>query len=434
MQTLYKVEGSQFRIEILETPKMQEFIETHADALNSGFQQVKMSDAMRQRLQRSNYIFSGFKTFHELNEATHALIDENGNRKPFEQFLKDVQKIDQTYNRNYLRAEYNFCQASADMAAKWEGFMQDGDRYNLQYRTQRDKKVRPEHAALDRVTLPMSDPFWEEFYPPNGWNCRCTVVQVRKSKYPVTPHDEAMALGEEATGKDTKGIFHFNPGIEQKTFPDYNPYTIRECRNCDVAQGKFAWRPNRQFCRACVLIQQCYQEKEKENVMHKPSIEEKRAIYAKPLEEQFTQVYQTKEGFTVSRHLLKDVGAMDYERVLNAAAIYAKEGNVLMMPEIHKSEMQIRTLMGLPEKSNPDLKVVDTFIDVKSPFSVDNIVKNATKSSRQGAIACITDDHCIINVESLEYWGNLILRDSNYLQREVHFIVDGILYKCKGRN
>ena len=267
MKTLYKEQGSQFRIELLETPKMQEFIETHADALNSGFQQVKMSDAMRQRLQRSNYIFSGMKTFHELNEAFPSLIDENGNRKPFEQFLNDVQKIDRTYNQNYLRAEYNFCQASADMAAKWEGFMQDGDRYNLQYRTQRDKKVRPEHAALDRVTLPMSDPFWQEYYPPNGWNCRCTVVQVRKSKYPETPHDEAMALGEEATGKDTKGIFHFNPGIEQKTFPDYNPYTIRRCRDCDIAKGNGSdsplslsrpFVPENELCAACKLIRECY--------------------------------------------------------------------------------------------------------------------------------------------------------------------------------
>ena len=271
MKTLYKEQGSQFRIELLETPKMQEFIETHADALNSGFQQVKMSDAMRQRLQRSNYIFSGMKTFHELNEAFPSLIDENGNRKPFEQFLNDVQRIDRTYNQNYLRAEYNFCQASADMAAKWEGFMQDGDRYNLQYRTQRDKKVRPEHAALDRVTLPMSDPFWQEYYPPNGWNCRCTVVQVRKSKYPVTPHDEAMALGEEATGKDTKGIFHFNPGIEQKTFPDYNPYTIRRCRDCDIAKGNGAgsplslsrpFIPENELCQACRLLHQTRQEEQ----------------------------------------------------------------------------------------------------------------------------------------------------------------------------
>lgn len=258
MKALYKTEGSQFRIEIIESPKVQEFISTHSDALNSAFQQVKMSDTMRQRLQRSNYIFSGMKTFHELNEAFPALIDENGSRKPFEQFLNDVRKIDNTYNKNYLRAEYNFCQASADMAAKWEGFMQDGDRYNLQYRTQRDNKVRPEHAALDRVTLPMSDPFWQEYYPPNGWNCRCTVVQVRKSKFPETPHEEAMSLGEEATSKDKRGIFHFNPGIEQKTFPDYNPYTIKRCKDCDIAKEKLdlVFIPENELCAACRLIHQ----------------------------------------------------------------------------------------------------------------------------------------------------------------------------------
>ncbi len=54
---------------------------------------VPMSDAMRQRLTRSDYIFSGLKTFHELNEAFPSLLDENGDRKPFERFLNDVQKI-----------------------------------------------------------------------------------------------------------------------------------------------------------------------------------------------------------------------------------------------------------------------------------------------------------------------------------------------------
>ena len=266
MKALYNEKGAQLRIDILAEQPAQDFINAHADALDTSFQQVHMSDAMRQRLQRSNYIFSGFKTFHELNEATHALIDENGNRKPFEQFLNDVQKIDQTYNSNYLRAEYNFVHASATMAAKWEEFMQDGDRYNLQYRTARDNRVRPEHAALHGVTLPITDTFWQEYYPPNGWNCRCTVVQVRKSKYPVTPHDEAMALGDEATGKDTKGIFHFNPGIEQKTFPDYNPYTIRRCRDCDLAKlrvpdgspvgNKLAFIPDNEVCQACTIIRQ----------------------------------------------------------------------------------------------------------------------------------------------------------------------------------
>lgn len=196
------------------------------------------------------------KTFHELNEAFPSLLDSDGNRKPFEQFLNDVRKIDNTYNQNYLCAEYNIVQSSAEMAAKWERFSEDGDRYNLQYRTAGDDKVRPEHAALNGVTLPPSDPFWEEYYPSNRWNCRCTVVQVRKSKYPVTPHDEAMSLGEEATGKDTKGIFHFNPGTERKSVPDYNPYTIRRCRGCDIAKGKIdlAYIPDNELCAACKLI------------------------------------------------------------------------------------------------------------------------------------------------------------------------------------
>ena len=207
------------------------------------------------------------KTFHELNEAFPSLLDENGNRKPFEQFLNDVRKIDSKYNSNYLRAEYNFVNSSAVMAAKWEEFKQYGDRYYLQYRTAGDKRVRPEHAALNRVTLPISDSFWETFFPPNGWNCRCTVVQVRKSKYEATDHDEAMSRGDAATGKDTRGLFRFNPGMQQKAMPDYNPYTIQRCRDCDVAKGKFnlakPFIPDNEVCAACEILHKCAADKAK---------------------------------------------------------------------------------------------------------------------------------------------------------------------------
>ena len=266
MKAVYKTKGAELSIDILSTPQVREFIESHTVALDTSFEKVKMSEAMRKRLHRSDYIFSGIKTFHELNEAFPSLLDENGNRKSFERFLNDVQSIDKTYNANYLRAEYNFVAASAEMAAKWEGFMQEGDRYNLQYRTQKDDKVRPEHAALDGVTLPPSDPFWAEFYPPNGWNCRCTVVQVRKSKYPATSHAEAMRLGDEALQRDSKGIFRFNPGMEQKTVPDYNPYTIRRCRDCDIAKGKTKlarFVPDSSLCAACAIIHQCVGDSEK---------------------------------------------------------------------------------------------------------------------------------------------------------------------------
>lgn len=256
MKVLFRQEGASLEIGILASEEAQDFIETHSSVLNGSFRQMEMSEAMRKRLERSNYVFSGLKTFHELNEAFPSLLDENGNRKTFERFLNDVRKIDETYNSNYLRAEFNFVQASAEMAAKWERFMQDGDRYYLQYRTAGDAKVRPAHAEMAGITLPASDPFWAEFYPPNGWGCRCSVVQVRKSKYPATDHEEAMARGESALELDKKGMFRFNAGMEQKTMPDYNPYTIKRCKDCDMNNGKMelVFVPENELCAACKLV------------------------------------------------------------------------------------------------------------------------------------------------------------------------------------
>ena len=267
MKGLFRQKGAQLDINILASDEAQEFITTHAGILDGGFQKVEMSDKMRERLTRSNYIFSGIKTFHELNEAFPSMLDENGNKKPFERFLNDVQKINDTYNANYLHAEYNFVQASATMAAKWEQFSEDGDRYNLQYRTAKDDKVRPEHAALDGVTLPMSDSFWETYYPPNGWNCRCTVVQVRKQKYPATEHSDAMSRGEEAMNGERYNIFRFNSGKQGKTMPDYNPYTIRRCNDCDVAKGKLklGFVPDYQLCQGCIMIRKCSEDRNKDN-------------------------------------------------------------------------------------------------------------------------------------------------------------------------
>lgn len=434
MSALFKQKGANFDINIIASDEAQDFINTHTSVLDSSFQKVEMSDLMRQRLTRSNYIFSGMKTFHELNEAFPSLLDENGNKKTFERFLNDVRKIDETYNSNYLRAEYNFVQASAEMAAKWEKFMEDGDHYYLQYRTQHDDKVRPEHASLDRVTLPPSDSFWESYYPPNGWNCRCTVVQVLKRKYEPTPHDEAMSLGEDALQTDKKGIFRFNSGKEQKTVPDYNPYTIKRCRDCDIAKGKatLAFIPDYQLCRACVEIRECYQKAEKRNKENLPKLtpQEKHEIYSQPIGEQFKDIaHKDASGHVVLRHTLKDKKEMDYNRVLDSAILFSQKEDVRIMPEIHASETSIRNLLGLPEKKNPDLAVGNMFVDVKSPFSEDGISSNASKAAKQGARVCITDHLCILNENNIDLYARWVFKNPTYPFNEAFFVINGKLYE-----
>lgn len=358
MHTLYSQNGSEFRIEVLAEPKVQEFINAHAGALDSSFKQVEMSDVMRKRLQRSDYIFSGMKTFHELYEAFPSLLDSNGNRKTFEAFLNDVRKIDKTYNSNYLRAEYNFVQLSAEMAAKWERFSEDGDRYNLQYRTANDSKVRPEHAALNGVTLPPSDPFWEEYYPPNGWNCRCTVVQVRKSKYPATPHEEAMALGEEALQRDTKGIFHFNPGTENKTVPDYNPYTIRRCRDCNIAKGKIKlarFVPENELCAACKCLHSCY------------------------------EASQYTIDNTYGERLKISVQADQTEVEENTRAVHS------LLSSFPKMNMQIRKHVYEAGVKNPEYLINDNIADRKGIESPNGVASGFNKAIKQGCSVVVLD-------------------------------------------
>lgn len=181
-------------------------------------------------LDENIYLFSGFKTYHQMNDCSRLLKGDDGGFKPFDKFLQDVLAVDAKYNRNYLYAEYNFAVSSTQMAVKWHDIEKDGDDYDLQYRTAGDEKVREEHQALDGTTLPPSDKFWNEYYPPNGWNCRCTALQVRKGKYPQSDSDKACAEGQRATtqigknGANKAAIFRFNPGKAQKVFPPKHPY------------------------------------------------------------------------------------------------------------------------------------------------------------------------------------------------------------------
>ena len=47
MSALYEEKGSSLRIEILEEPQISEFIDTHAEVLDSSFETTEMSDTLR---------------------------------------------------------------------------------------------------------------------------------------------------------------------------------------------------------------------------------------------------------------------------------------------------------------------------------------------------------------------------------------------------
>lgn len=229
-----------------------------AKGIERGILEESPTEAMVASLRESAGVFSGFKTFHEMKEAAGLLLDENGNLKPFERFSNDVQKINDAYNKHYLRTEYDFAVRSAEAAARWEDQQDDGGgRYLLQYRTAGDSKVRESHRKLEGITLPPSDPFWDKYYPPNGFNCRCTVAKVRAAKYPATDSKEAMKAGDKATEGKYAEMFRFNPGKQRAAYPAYNSYTIKKCATCKKNGFPLAKVPGNELCAACPVIREC---------------------------------------------------------------------------------------------------------------------------------------------------------------------------------
>lgn len=212
---------------MMQSPEVTALIEETFRIISSAVDRGLTEDVpaeLHYALENNAFIFSGFKAYHSLMEAGLSMIGSDGRVKPFSAFLQDVRAINARYNENWLRAEYNHALASSQMAAKWSSLEKNPDRYMLQYRTARDTRVREEHAALDGITLPADDPFWDRYYPPNGWNCRCNAVQVRRAKYTSSDPEKAMKLGNEATEGPKKAIFRFNAGRTMQIFPPKHPY------------------------------------------------------------------------------------------------------------------------------------------------------------------------------------------------------------------
>lgn len=127
--------------------------------------------------------------------------------------------------------------------------------------------MREQHRLLDGITLPPSDKFWDEFFPPNGWNCRCSAIQVNPRRYPESNSEEALQRGRAATyqpnakGQNKAQIFRFNSGKQKVVFPPKHPYYPKGCGNCQFR--KFSANEDSTSCGVCRFIRRMQLERAK---------------------------------------------------------------------------------------------------------------------------------------------------------------------------
>ena len=171
----------------------------------------KMLYALRDNV----YIFSAAKEYQSVRHMS-SLLTDNGKIVPFNEFKKQASKVYEDYNKAYLNAEYNSAIAQSRTASQWLDIeAQKGLFPYLQYQTAGDGRVRPEHAALNGIIKKVGDPFWDKYMPPNGWNCRCDVIQIDEGK--VTDTTNLVV-------ENVPDIFKFNAGKERIVFSKEHPY------------------------------------------------------------------------------------------------------------------------------------------------------------------------------------------------------------------
>lgn len=115
----------------------------------------------------------------------------------------------------------------------------------LMYDAVDDYRTRPQHRAWDNIILRFDNPWWRTHYPPNGWLCRCGVIQLSDADLDVmglkvsdTPKINYYNWQNPRTGKNQKIPEGIDPGF------NYNPGMLRYDELQKIAKEKASKLPD----------------------------------------------------------------------------------------------------------------------------------------------------------------------------------------------
>lgn len=318
-----------------------------------------------------------------------AALTNDGSVVPWSDFKKVATELNIEYNMRWLKTEYDHTVATAMSVANWKSFEADSDLYpNLKYNAVNDGRTREKHRALDGLILPINHSFWKTHMTPLDWGCRCSLEQTDEEPSKVIPE------------LDIKGTFKNNAALSEKIYGDI-PYSATMSK----AQIQESNSNGRRFAANKVL-------------------QENRS-------DQFTKIATAGKGSVLEHRLITRND--DYNDILGVATAFAKKGKTAeMLPEISEREKAIRNNIfpNLQSKSaNPDLKIGNLYYDIKRPAAIKNIVGNANKASKQGAIAVISDSRLDkpLTDDIIKERAKDIFKNVNYKYDSVVFYRDGKL-------
>lgn len=151
-------------------------------------------------------------------------------------------------NPYHLRTNFSTAINSAYLAREWNEYQKSKELFPyLKYTAIMDDKVREEHASWNDLILHIDDDFWKTNYPPNGWNCRCSVSPLSdddarndpdfdKKPDPYTTADP-MFQQNTAIDKSIWGKWLGKKEVPNKTFKDFGLPKWKDIANSAVDEA-----------------------------------------------------------------------------------------------------------------------------------------------------------------------------------------------------
>ncbi|MBQ4864420.1 phage head morphogenesis protein [Pseudoalteromonas sp. MMG013] len=189
----------------------------------------------------------------DLHKAVTHAIEDGETLAAFRKRFDDiVAKHGWSYNgkRGWrTKTIYRNNKNTARAAGRWEQQQRvKARRPYLLYLTAGDQRVRPQHGKWNYILLPIEHNFWHTHYPPNGWLCRCKVVnlseaEIKRQGLTVTPentlkeHTKYFTEVDANTGEELQRL----PGIDLGW--DYNPG--KAWLGGDISVGKILYKQDK---------------------------------------------------------------------------------------------------------------------------------------------------------------------------------------------
>ena len=134
---------------------------------------------------------AGLDQIESVLSSAYKVLESGGTFADFQKLVDESGiKLSEAHLDNVFRTNIQ----NAYARGKWSHQQQNKDkRPYLEYMAINDSRVRPSHLALDGVIRHIDDPFWQKYYVPNGFRCRCTTTAITEKqaiRKGITPDDD----------------------------------------------------------------------------------------------------------------------------------------------------------------------------------------------------------------------------------------------------